>query len=257
MYIRTQEEALSAIAEILDLPQRRDQLVQATVKIMLCMEAEPRSFMVDCQALLVEGGLEALQRKRRDLLESLEKAPFVILDPEDDRLFEATACALDALRFAGVAAQVFPDIASSRESWQTARAILAGEASFKEALTRAIRARNYADEFDPARLSVQAMIDAQRPDWIDRAGEIRSACLDALRRSSDIPTERLEEEAGTVFSVLAVSDERVRQILAVRENDPAAADERIRQAYGLIVAVRSMAAAPPAGGEGRGLEQVA
>ena len=52
MYIRTREEALSAVAEILDLPQRRDQIVQSTVKIMLCLEAEPRSFLGDCQALI-------------------------------------------------------------------------------------------------------------------------------------------------------------------------------------------------------------
>ena len=88
MYLRSREDALDAVAEILNLPERCDQLVQATVKIMLCLEVEPRLFLADCQALLVEGGLEALRRKRHDLLESLENCPLVVLDPVEDRLFD-------------------------------------------------------------------------------------------------------------------------------------------------------------------------
>ena len=62
MYIRHQSDALDALAGILDLPDRRQQIVQSTIKIMLCLDAEPRMFLVDCQALLLEGGLEALRR---------------------------------------------------------------------------------------------------------------------------------------------------------------------------------------------------
>src|SRR5688572_6547586 len=84
MYIRTKEEALDAVAEVLDLPERRDQIIQSTVKIMLCLDAEPRAFMGDCQALLIEGGLDAMRSKRRELLDSLENLPVAIMDAEED-----------------------------------------------------------------------------------------------------------------------------------------------------------------------------
>jgi len=240
VYIRTEEEALTAVAEILDLRQRRDQLVQTTVKIMLCLEAEPRAFLGDCQALLIEGGLEALQRKRREFLEKDENVPIVVLDPEDDRLFEATARALDALRFSNVVMKIFPEFTGIFERWWIARAILAHEEEIKKTLTAAIRARRYAEEFDPVRLSVQAAIVAQRPEWIERAGALRAACRDALRLDAGIPTERLEEAADAVFNVLATSDERMRPILRPAPDDPAAAGDRIRQAFALLEAARSI-----------------
>ncbi len=257
MYIRTQEEALAAVAEILDLPQRRDQIVQSTIRIMLCLEAEPRRFLCDCQALLVDGGLEALSRKRRELVESIENAPVVVLDPEDDRLFEATASALDALRFAAIVPEVFPGFLHVHERWVIARAILAQEAPLKEAITAAIRARKYVEEFDPARMAVEAMVISHRPAWIDRAARLRSACLDALRRAGEIPTERLEEEAETVFGVLAASDERALELLNALEADPAAAGALVLRAYGLVQAVRSIQPPEEPNDQIQGLSRVA
>ncbi len=257
MYIRTQEEALSAVAEILDLSQRRDQIVQSTVKIMLCLEAEPRTFMSDCQALLVEGGLEELQRRRRDLMDSIENAPLVVLDPEEDRLFEATARAMDALRFSGVFFKVFPGFAGIHEGWVVARAILADEETLKRDLSAAIRARRYAEEFDPARLSIEAMIIARRPDWIREVPRLRDACRRALRRAGEVPTERLDEEGDAVFEVLATSDERARQVLGLMESDPSAADVKIRQAHGLLEAVRSVLAQSPPSQDEPGVSRVA
>jgi hypothetical protein len=240
VYIRTEEEALTAVAEILDLRQRRDQLVQSTVKIMLCLEAEPRAFLGDCQALLIEGGLEALQQKRREFLAKDEPVPVVVLDPEDDRLFETTARALDALRFSGVVLRVFPEFARVFERWWIARALLTQEEEIRKALTAAIRARRYAEEFDPLRLAVQAAIVAQRPEWIEQAGALRAACLDALRLDTGIPAERLEEAAEAVFNVLATSDEWIRPILRPAPDDPAAVGDRIRQAFALLEAARSI-----------------
>jgi hypothetical protein len=183
--------------------------------------------------------MEALQRKRRDLLESIENVPVVVVDPEDDRLFEATALALDALRFAGVVFQVFPEFAHVYDRWWVARAILAQEKPLREALTTAIRARHYVEEFDPIRMEVQAMIIAQRPEWFLRTDELRSACREALRYASEVPTDCLDEEANAVFSVLAVSDERVQEIFGLIESDPLLVGDNIRQSYDLITAVRS------------------
>src|SRR6185436_2748383 len=120
MYIRSREDALDHLAEILDLPERRDQIIQSTIRIMLCLEVEPRIFLADCQALLIEGGLETLRARRREAVEALEDLPIVVLDPVEDQLFEEIASALAALRFTQVVRQVFPAIRGKR--WQIARA---------------------------------------------------------------------------------------------------------------------------------------
>src|SRR6185295_771792 len=116
MYIRTHQDALRNLAEILDLPERRDRIIQSTVRIMLCLEVEPRLFLADCQALLIEGGLETLRARRRDAVEAAEDLPIVVLDPAEDQLFEEIASALDALRFTDVVRQVFPALHADR--WQ-------------------------------------------------------------------------------------------------------------------------------------------
>src|SRR5947207_799868 len=110
MYIRTTDEALENLAEILDLPERRDQIIQSTIRIMLCLEVEPRLFLADCQALLIEGGLENLRERRRLAVEAAEDVTIGVIDESEDQLFEAVASALDALRFAGAVRQVFPAI---------------------------------------------------------------------------------------------------------------------------------------------------
>ena len=114
MYIRTREEALESLAEILDLPDRREQIIQSTVRIMLCLEVEPRLLLADCQALLLEGGLDALAARRRDLVEAAEDLPIGVLDPAEDHLFEEVAAALDALRFTEAVRQVFPGLRADR-----------------------------------------------------------------------------------------------------------------------------------------------
>src|SRR5688500_88806 len=119
MYIRTKEDALENLAEILQIPERRDQIIQSTVRIMLCLEVEPRILLADCQALLIEGGLETLRSRRRDAVEAAEDLPVVVLDEVEDRLFEEVASALDALRFTEVVRQVFPGIRADR--WQIGR----------------------------------------------------------------------------------------------------------------------------------------
>jgi len=56
-YLRTIDEAMDAVAEILEMPTQRDRLIQSTVRIMMCVNPEPREFLADSQALLIEGGL--------------------------------------------------------------------------------------------------------------------------------------------------------------------------------------------------------
>src|SRR5215831_7107500 len=101
VYIRSREDALESLAEILALADRRDQIIQSTIRIMLCLEVEPRLFLADCQALLIEGGLENLRARRRLAVEAAENALVGVIDDSEDKLFEEVASALDALRFVG------------------------------------------------------------------------------------------------------------------------------------------------------------
>ena len=187
MYIRSREDALENLAEILDLPDRRDQIIQSTIRIMLCLEVEPRLFLADCQALLIEGGLETLRARRREAVEAAEDLPIVVEDPEEDRLFEEVASTLDALRFTDAIRQVFPGIRAER--WQIARAMLLYESGIREQVSAAVKCRGDAACIAAAREAVERLVAALRPAWSDRIGAIRTACLEALKRWSRlIPT---------------------------------------------------------------------
>ena len=235
MYIRTREDALYAVAAILDQPDRQSRIVQSTVGIMRCLDADPRRLMADCQALLIEDGLDALRRKRQEILDSLETLPLIVLDAEGDRLFEAAATGLDALELTEVVRQVFPELRAER--WVLARALLRGESTVREALAAAIRARGRHEERLRARRDIESALNSARPDWIDRAGTLRAACLSALRGRADV--EILHEEADLLFELVAVSDERAEPILA----DPRTAAESVARLHEALGAVRALRAA--------------
>lgn len=244
MYIRHQSDAIDALAQILDLPERRQQIVQCTIKIMLCLDAEPRVFLGDCQALLIEGGLDVLRRKRRESLETLEAIPIVVLDPEGDRLFEAAAGALDAIRLTDVVRQVFPDL--HHERWIVARALLANEAEIRAQLSAAIRARGQKDVLRCSRGSVDSILVSQHPAWGDRAGTIRAACVDVLKGACLTDADALHEEADLLFELFAISDERASALLDAVDHEPEEAVRQVVKLYEALDAVRSMAASAAA-----------
>jgi hypothetical protein len=243
MYIRHQGDALDALAQILDLPERRQQIVQCTIKIMLCLDAEPRAFLGDCQALLIEGGLDALRRKRHESLEAQDTVPILILDPEGDRLFEAAASALDALRLTEVVRQIFPDL--RHERWIVARALLSHESDVQAQLSAAIKARGQKDVLRCARGSVDSILAAQHPAWADRAGTLRAACLDVLRGARLTDPDCLHEEADLLFELFALSDERASGLLDAIDRNPEEAVAQVARLYEAVDAVRSLSAAAP------------
>jgi hypothetical protein len=244
MYIRHQSDALNALAQILDLPERRQQIVQCTIKIMLCLDAEPRTLLSDCQALLIEDGLEALRRKRRDVLEHHESIPIIILDPEGDRLFEAAATSLDALRLAEVVRQVFPDL--RHERWVVARALLAHEAEIRAQLAAAIKARGQCDVIRCARSSVESILAGSHPMWSDRAGSLRAACVDVLKGARLTDPDALHQDADLLFELFAVSDDRAAALLVALDQDPEDAVRQVARLYEALDAIRSLEAAAPA-----------
>lgn len=240
MYIRHQGDALDALAQILDLPERRQQIVQCTIKIMLCLDAEPRTLLTDCQALLIEDGLDALRRRRRDALEHQESIPVVILDPEGDRLFEAAAGSLDALRLTDVVRQVFPDL--RHERWIVARALLSHESEIRAQLSAAIKARGQGDVLRCARASVESILAGSHPSWNDRAGTVRAACVDVLKGAQLCDPSDIHEEADLLFELFAVSDDRAAALLVALDQDPADAVRQVGRFYEALDAVRSLAA---------------
>jgi hypothetical protein len=243
MYIRHQGDALDALAGILDLPDRRQQIVQSTIKIMLCLDAEPRMFLVDCQALLLEGGLEALRRKRQDSLHAQDSVPILILDPEGDRLFEAAAGALDALRLTDVVRRVFPQI--RHERWIIARALLADECAIQAQLSAAIKSHGQADVVRCALASVDSILASRHPAWGDRAGTIRAACVDVLKGARLTDPDCLHEEADLLFELFALSDERAERLLEALDRDPEDAVAQVSRLYEALDAARVMAVTPP------------
>src|SRR3990167_7617422 len=70
-FVRTREDALDALGEILDLEDRAVQIVRVTGLIGICLHEDPRRFLVDCQASLIENGLESLRRRRKESITKL------------------------------------------------------------------------------------------------------------------------------------------------------------------------------------------
>ena len=238
MYIRHQSDALDALAQILDLPERRDQIVQCTIKIMLCLDAEPRAFLADCQSLLIEGGLDALRKKRLESLQAHDAVPILILDPEGDRLFAAAGSALDALRLTDVVRQIFPDL--RHERWIVARALLTQEVEVQAQLSAAIRARGQKDVLRCARGSINSILTSMHPAWGDRAGTLRAACVDVLKGARLTDPDALHEEADLLFELFALSDERATALLDAIDRDPDDAVRQVARLYEALDAVRSL-----------------
>src|SRR5437016_6104436 len=102
MYIRTREEAMGALSEILELPGRPQQIIQATVKVAMCLDPDARAFMLDVQAAIIEGGLDALRKRREEAMARLtetkirRRAPGI--DVQKGALLREVGTALDLLR---------------------------------------------------------------------------------------------------------------------------------------------------------------
>jgi hypothetical protein len=242
MFIKNRDEALDALAEIVDLPERRSQIIRCTVAIMQCLDADPRSFMYDCQVLLIEGGLETLKQKRRVEFEKLSDGDLlVVVDPEENKEFEAIASSFDALRLSDIVREVFPAVTTRYQSWEVARAMLGDEAAIQEQILAALRARNApggAAAHDLAFRRVTEIIEGRRPEWHPQSVEILQACLAVAR--DDGLGDGSAEEAQLLFSVVAVDDARAASILEALRRDPGAAVEELRRIHELVAALQTM-----------------
>lgn len=250
MYLRTREQALDALAEILELRDRRDQLVQSTVKIMLCLDLDTRTFLVDCQDLLVLGGLEAVRTRRRELL-SCVMSPHIAIESDEGRFFEGIAGALDALRFADAIRRVFPHL--RHERWQVARAVLALETEVTQVVDEAIRSRGDLEVRSASERTLREIILSLQQPWMDRSGAIRSACLQGIRNADLEDPDGAHEEADQLFELFATSDGRATDLLQALDRSPGDALRqvgRVRDVAGVIRLLGSTPPPPPAGRSG-------
>jgi hypothetical protein len=237
-YLKTVDEAIDAIAEILELPEQRDRIIQCTIRIMMCLNPEPREFLADSQALLIEGGLEALAKKRRDMIESLEEETAVaVLNDEEDDLFESVGSAVDALRLSDVAFRVFPQLRRGLDPWRLARALRRDERRFDELLSQGIRRRG-GEGYHQAQQALERLVSSERPPWVEEAARIREACRALFDGTgvSDTPVS----DSELLFSLFAVNDDRAAELLAALDAGGESARDLTRRTFECLTALREL-----------------
>jgi hypothetical protein len=217
MYIRSKEEALGALSEILELPDRSSQIVQATVKVAVCVEPEAREFMLDVQAGIIEGGLEALRRRREEALARLtetkirRRAPGI--DVKKDELLREVGSALDLLRMVQILIDVFPGVSARHPQWEIARFIHENQSYSREVIEAGIRRRG-KPEHPALEAKVLARIEEKRPWWPEWAESIRQACIhytQTLAKREEAHPRANDPEL--LFHFIAMSEERARETL--------------------------------------------
>lgn len=206
IYVRNKAEALDAVAAVLALPERRQQIVQLTVRVAMCLDAEARAFLADCQAGLIEGGLEFMRKRRQELLAAhQEDGPeaIVIVDSSEDQLLEQVGMALDALRLSEIVRQAFPAVREKHAGWEIARAIIAAEEDMRKIMIEGVRAHGAGNSpvYEEARAEIEKRIAAAAPAW---AGDLR-----LLTKACEVGAPG----DAQVLPVVAVDDMRAKLVI--------------------------------------------
>jgi hypothetical protein len=230
MYIRSKAEAMDAMGAILELPGRSTQIIQATVKLALCLDPEARMFMVDLQAALIEGGLDALRKRREEALAHLtdtkirRRAPGI--DVKKDVLLAEIGAEIDLLKMVKILGDVFPAAAVRHPQWELARFIHANQGYVREAIEAGLRRRG-KPEHAVLESKVVEKIEEVKPWWPEWADSIKQACAHYVHTLSkeSLPAEGSPQGAkgGDVhpgandpellFYLIAMKEERARDVL--------------------------------------------
>ena len=235
IYIRSKAEALDAVASVLALPERRQQIVQLTVRVAMCLDPEARTFLADCQAGLIEGGLEYMKKRRHDLLAARqEEGPeaIVIVDSTEDQLLEQVGVALDALRLSEIVRQVFPPVREKHAAWEIARAILAGEEEMRKIMIEAVRAHGAGNSgiYERDRAEVERRIAAAAPPWIGDLALLSKAC------------EVAAADERQLLPAIAVDDMRAKLVIDLLTTSKHEALEYLRSVQSKIDTLRRLEA---------------
>jgi hypothetical protein len=220
IYIRNKAEALDAVASVLALPERRQQIVQLTVRVAMCLDSEARSFLADCQAGLVEGGLEYMRKRRHEMLAAQQQeAPeaIVILDSSEDQLLEQVGVALDALRLSEIVRQVFPALRERHAAWEIARAFIAEEEVVRQTMIEAVRAHGSGNSvvYERDRAEIERRIVAAGPAWMSTLPTLQQACEEVAPKDPHLlPAIAVDDmRARLVTDLLASSREEALEYL--------------------------------------------
>ena len=211
-YIRTKAEALDAVAAVLALPERRQQIVQLTVRVATCLDPAARSFLADCQAGLIEGGLEFMRKRRQEQLAAQQQeAPeaIVIVDSSEDQLLEQVGMALDALRLSEIVRQAFPMVRERHAAWEIARAFLADEEGLRQVVIEAVRAHGAGNSlvYERDRAEIERRIVAAGPGWLASLYTLEAACEEVSPKDPHLLAAIAVDDmrAGLVINLLAGS----------------------------------------------------
>jgi len=218
IYIRNKAEALDAVASVLALPERRQQIVQLTVRVAMCLDSEARSFLADCQAGLVEGGLEYMRKRRHEMLAAQQQeAPeaIVIVDSNEDQLLEQVGMALDALRLSEIVRQVFPAVREKHAAWEIARAFLTSEEEMRAVMIEAVRAHGSGNSalYEKDRAEVERRVISAGPTWMAELPTLQAAC------------DEVAPGDPHLLSAIAVDDMRARLVVDLLAGNRAEAIE--------------------------------
>ena len=218
MYIRTRDDAMDALGAILELPERRSQIVQSTVKVALCMTPEARSFMLDVQAGILSGGLDALRERRQAAVQKLtdttirRKAPGI--DIKTDPLLEPIGQALDLLKMVDILISTFPGVAVRHPKWELARFVHENASYVREAVEAGLRRRG-KPEHAPLEKKVLAKVEEAKPWWPEWAQPLKEASAHYVRLLSKEPGDVHPQanDPDVSFYVITMSDERAQEVL--------------------------------------------
>jgi hypothetical protein len=237
-YLKTVEDAIDAVAAILELPSQRERLIQSTIRIMMCVHPEAREFLADSQALLIEGGLEAMAQKRREMIEALEGETAIVVLNEEDGLIDAVGASLDALRLSDVAFRVFPELRRGCEPWRLARALRADELRFEELVTQGIRRRG-GEGYRQAQQNLEKLIHAEKPAWEVRSGDLRHVYHSYLH-SDHLISETPVSDAESIFAAVATDDQLVAGMFEAIAHGPDAARDLARRTFEALTSLRTI-----------------
>jgi hypothetical protein len=196
----------------------------------MCLDPEARSFLGDCQAGLVGGGLEHMKKRRQELLASHQAQPqdgseaIVIVDDSVDQLLEQVGLALDALRLSDIVRQVFPKIREQVPVWMIGRIFLAAEQEVREILIKAVKAHGAGDgkTYDEAQAEILQRLESVRPTWAPAVSTLQAACNEAAAGDAHL------------LGVVATDDVRAQLVLELLSSNRSEALEYLGQVKGKI-----------------------
>jgi hypothetical protein len=226
MYIRSKAEAMDAMGAILELQGRPARIIQATVKLAVCVDIEARAFMVDVQAALIEGGLDALRKRREAAMAHLtdtkirRRAPGI--DVKKDVLLDEIGVEIDLLKMVKLLSDVFPATAVRHPQWELGRFIHENQAYVREAIEAGLRRRG-KPEHATLEAKVIGKIEEKKPWWPEWADAIKQSCVHYVHTMSKEsppagPGGTIDVHPGandpeTLFYLIAMKEDRARDVL--------------------------------------------